>query len=90
MGSAARKDDIGAKLNKFWQRVTDGLELNQLWTQFRTDARASYRLYSHDVDTSPREGMKAGKHWFEVAKQSSGQFWKNYRPHDGSCCCWRC
>src|SRR5712692_6224675 len=30
---------FGARANQFWRRVTDGLELNQLWNQFRADAR---------------------------------------------------
>src|ERR1700740_1801613 len=38
-----------AKLARFWRRVTEGMELNQLWSQFRSDAKASYRLYSRDV-----------------------------------------
>jgi phosphoserine phosphatase RsbU/P len=29
-------------------RVTEGLELSQLWKQFRTEARTSYRLYQKD------------------------------------------
>ena len=43
------------QLNQFWQRVTDGLELNQLWTQFHTDARASYRIYQRDYGTRARQ-----------------------------------
>ena len=38
-----------SKLARFWRRVTEGMELNQLWSQFRSDAKASYRLYSRDV-----------------------------------------
>jgi phosphoserine phosphatase RsbU/P len=66
---SARAHDLGAKLNRFWKRVTDGLELNQLWSQFQADTRASYRLYSHEVDTSRKEGVRGGKHWLEVARQ---------------------
>ncbi len=39
----------GRRLSRFWQRVTEGLELSQLWKQFRTDARTSFRLYSRDL-----------------------------------------
>jgi phosphoserine phosphatase RsbU/P len=46
---------LSAQLNQFWQRVTDGLELNQLWTQFHTDARASYRLYQRDYGARARQ-----------------------------------
>ena len=39
---------IGDHLRQYWLRVTEGLELSQLWKQFSTDARASYRLYQKD------------------------------------------
>ena len=35
--------------------MTDGLELNQLWTQFHTEARASYRLYQRDYGARARQ-----------------------------------
>lgn len=54
---------------QFWRRVTDGLELNQLWSQFQADARASYRLYSQGIDSSRKEGVRRGRHWWEVSKQ---------------------
>src|SRR2546427_5672396 len=65
----AGRQSFGTRMNQFWQRVTDGLELNQLWNQFRTDARASYRLYSREIDSTPTEGVKTGRHWWEVSKQ---------------------
>jgi phosphoserine phosphatase RsbU/P len=49
--------------------VTDGLELNQLWNQFQVDARSSYRLYSQNIDASPKAGIPKRKHWWNVAKQ---------------------
>src|SRR5215831_19053901 len=45
----------------FWERVTDGLELHQLWGQFKSEARASYRLYSADVDWHDIDGKSQGK-----------------------------
>jgi phosphoserine phosphatase RsbU/P len=57
------------KLSRFWLRVTEGLELNQLWSQFEKDARASYRLYSRDMaggdETSDRPVHRA----WHVAQQ---------------------
>lgn len=67
--SLPRKQDFSAKVNQFWHRVTDGLELNQLWNQFQTDARASYRLYSRDVDSTRAEMVPKGRHWWELGKQ---------------------
>lgn len=37
-------------MRSFWQRVTEGLAINQLWGQFVSEAKASYGLYSKDVD----------------------------------------
>jgi sigma-B regulation protein RsbU (phosphoserine phosphatase) len=48
------------KLRSFWQSVTDGFELQELWGQFKSEAREGYALYSKDVD------------WDEVKKQRSG------------------
>jgi sigma-B regulation protein RsbU (phosphoserine phosphatase) len=57
------------RLEKFWQRVTDGMKLNELWSQFQTDARTSYRLYSQGVDVNRTEGVSRGKHVWYVARQ---------------------
>jgi len=45
----AKPPGLYARLQRFWQRVTEGREIDQLWLQFKTDARASYRLYSRDL-----------------------------------------
>jgi phosphoserine phosphatase RsbU/P len=57
------------RAKQFWQRVTEGMELNQLWSQFRKDAHSSYRLYSQDVDPTRMEGASHSHHFFGVAKQ---------------------
>ena len=56
-------------MNQFWQRATDGLELTQLWNQFRLDTRTSYRLYSRGIDPGCRRGVNEGKRWQAVATQ---------------------
>jgi len=38
------------RLEAFWARVTEGLEIQVLWTQFFAEAQASYSLYSREVD----------------------------------------
>ena len=53
--TAGQSPGLKTQLNQFWQRVTDGLELNQLWTQFHTEARASYRLYERDYGARARQ-----------------------------------
>ena len=57
--SARPRPGFFVQLDKFWQRVTEGLELSQLWKQFSTDARASYRLYQRDFQArAPQETRK--------------------------------
>ncbi|MBA3914648.1 MAG: hypothetical protein H0X25_12545, partial [Acidobacteriales bacterium] len=51
----ARQPGLFEMLNRFWARMTEGLELNQLWSQFKSDARASYRLYSRDFEKEAPE-----------------------------------
>jgi len=54
---------LGMKLRNFWRRVTEGLEISQLWSQFETEARASYRLYSRDVAAkTPDHLTQRGRH----------------------------
>jgi len=67
----AGHQSFGTRLKQFWQRTTDGLELNQLWNQFRIDTRTSYRLYSRGIDYTCRTGVKEGRHWQAVSKQLS-------------------
>jgi phosphoserine phosphatase RsbU/P len=38
------------RVRGFWERVTDGLRLDELWGQFKSEAMAGYGLYSRDVD----------------------------------------
>jgi hypothetical protein len=65
----ARVEPIMTRLEKFWQRVTDGMKLNELWKQFQADARFSYRLYSQDIDSTRIAGVPKRKHVFNVARQ---------------------
>jgi phosphoserine phosphatase RsbU/P len=60
---------LGVRLHEFWRRVTEGLELSQLWSQFETEARASYRLYSRDVAAKTPEGMTRSGRRMHVVKE---------------------
>jgi phosphoserine phosphatase RsbU/P len=57
-------------LARFWQHVSDGMELSQLWTQFMSEARSGYRLYSREVEgrtagtTRPRGRLETVKQFF--------------------------
>jgi sigma-B regulation protein RsbU (phosphoserine phosphatase) len=63
------RHDLSERVNRFWQRVTEGMQLSQLWMQFRTDAQSSYRLYSKEVDATRVAGVPHSKHFFSIASQ---------------------
>jgi serine phosphatase RsbU (regulator of sigma subunit) len=60
---------FGVRLHRFWRRVTDGLEVSQLWSQFESEARTSYRLYSKDVEAKTPDGLTARGHRLHVVKE---------------------
>jgi sigma-B regulation protein RsbU (phosphoserine phosphatase) len=51
----------------FWARVTEGLEISELWGQFKSEAHASYGLYSKDVDWHSIQKHKRIKRFFLAA-----------------------
>jgi sigma-B regulation protein RsbU (phosphoserine phosphatase) len=66
-------------LGSFWDRVSDGLEIQTLWSQFFSEARASYSLYQREVDwdvlrheTRLRRFLKIGRalFWAMIMKLS--------------------
>jgi hypothetical protein len=65
----AEHRSFGTRMKQFWQRTTDGMELNQLWNQFRIDTRTSYRLYSRGIDYTCQKGVNEGRHWHAVSMQ---------------------
>jgi phosphoserine phosphatase RsbU/P len=60
---------FGMRLHNFWRRVTDGLEVSQLWSQFETEARTSYRLYSRDVEAKTPDGLTHGGRNLHIVKE---------------------
>jgi hypothetical protein len=66
---AAQPVPLNAHFKNFWRRVTEGLEVSQLWSQFESEARASYRLYSKDVAAKTPEGLTRRGHHLHVVKE---------------------
>ncbi len=66
---SSRADQFSKRLEHFWDRVTEGMQISELWSQFRTDARSSYRLYSKDVDSTRVEGASRLNHAINLVAQ---------------------
>jgi phosphoserine phosphatase RsbU/P len=56
----------------FWRRISEGIELQQLWAQFHAEARASYELYSKEVDATRQPGESRGRQASRIVR---GLFW---------------
>lgn len=67
--SCNQRPPLAVRLQSFWQRVTEGLEVSQLWSQFESEARASYRLYSRDVEAKTPEGLTQRGRGLHVVKE---------------------
>ncbi len=66
---SAKVEPVMSGIQRFWLRVSDGLKMDQLWKQFQADARASYRLYSADVDLDHDATAPKWKHYLRLAGQ---------------------
>jgi sigma-B regulation protein RsbU (phosphoserine phosphatase) len=58
-----------SRLHTFWQRVSEGRQIDDLWTQFAADARASYGFYGSDVDWEEVRKLPRWRRPLHVAKQ---------------------
>jgi sigma-B regulation protein RsbU (phosphoserine phosphatase) len=63
---------MGSRIETFWDRVTEGIEIQALWAQFVAEARASYSLYTREVDWAALERESGARRFFKTA---SALFW---------------
>jgi len=56
----------------FWQRVSEGRQIDDLWSQFAADARSSYGFYGRDVDW---EEIHKLPHWRRPLHVAKEFFW---------------
>ena len=68
VSSAAPAGGAANRIRQFWQRVSEGRQLDDLWSQFAADARASYGFYGKDVDWEEIQKLPRWHQPFHVAK----------------------
>jgi len=51
---------LGRRAGEFWQRVSEGRQVDELWSQFSADARSSYDFYSRELDW---EELRSAPRW---------------------------
>jgi phosphoserine phosphatase RsbU/P len=57
------------RVRHFWQRVSEGRQIDDLWSQFAADARSSYGFYGRDVDWDEIRKLPRWRQPLHVAKQ---------------------
>jgi phosphoserine phosphatase RsbU/P len=57
------------RVRQFWQRVSEGRQIDDLWSQFAADARSSYGFYDRDVDWDEIRKLPRWRQPLHVAKQ---------------------
>jgi len=55
------------KIREFYERVTEGMALKELWGQFKTEAESSYKLYSEEVNWESLQKIPRWKRFFKVS-----------------------
>jgi serine phosphatase RsbU (regulator of sigma subunit) len=60
------------RLEGFWQRVSEGRAVDDLWSQFAADARSSYGFYGKDVDWDEIHKLPR---WKQPLRVMSQFFW---------------
>jgi sigma-B regulation protein RsbU (phosphoserine phosphatase) len=66
------REGFGTRVRNFWQRVSEGRQIEDLWSQFAADARASYGFYGSDVDW---DEIKKLPHWRRPLHVAKEFFW---------------
>jgi serine phosphatase RsbU (regulator of sigma subunit) len=60
-----------SKARQFWQRVSEGMAINELWSQLAKDARSSYRFYSAGLEGLEEEPSRRRRTW----RMAKALFW---------------
>ena len=68
-GTSAGRPSLFERVRNFWQRVSEGRAVEDLWSQLAADARASYGFYGKDVDWDEARKLPRWKQVWSVASQ---------------------
>ena len=70
--SVRPRQRFSTNVRNFWHRVSEGRQIEDLWSQFAADARASYGFYGGDVDW---EEIKKLPRWHRPLHVAKEFFW---------------
>ena len=72
------KHRIVADIDRFWRRVTEGLQVSELWVQFKRDAQTGFQFYRRDYEAGVPAGQR--KSVFQRAQEVMWAFLSKLTP----------
>jgi len=66
VSSSRSSEGLLDRMRSFWQRISEGRQLDELWSQFTADARASYGFYMKEAEGL--ESQRGLRRLFSIAK----------------------
>jgi len=66
VSSLRSSEGLLERMRSFWQRISEGRQLDELWSQFTADARASYGFYMKEAEGL--ESQRGLRRLFGIAK----------------------
>ena len=64
-----RRPRILQDFDQFWHRVTEGLQMSELWAQFKQEARTGYRLYRQDFEAHVASESRKREGFFQRVQE---------------------
>ena len=68
VSSPTRSPNVFERTRIFWQRISEGRQIDELWSHFTADARASYGFYMKESDAEELKSHRGIRRWFRTAK----------------------
>src|SRR5713226_5217962 len=68
ISTPTRSPNVIERVQTFWQRISEGRQIDELWSHFTADARASYGFYMKESDAEELQGQHGIRRWFRIAK----------------------
>jgi serine phosphatase RsbU (regulator of sigma subunit) len=66
--TAPRAPRAGDRLRNCWQRISEGRQIDELWSQFTADARAGYSFYMKEADEEELVNRRGLARFCHIAK----------------------
>lgn len=68
ISTPTRPPNLIERMQIFWQRISEGRQIDELWSHFTADARASYGFYMKESDAAELQGKRGVRRWWRIAK----------------------